>query len=474
MQFTDPIFLPFLIALFFVFAALRNRPRGQLVAFLVGSYLFYAWWDARFLLLIVFSTGLDFQLGKAIHASDDPRRRRHLVCLSLVGNLGLLGYFKYANFFIASSAQALDVLGFDIEPQKLAIVLPIGISFYTFQTLSYTLDIYRRQLEPTESLLEFMVYVAAFPQLVAGPIVRARDLLPQLRGNLFARSDSAGFFYFAYGLVKKVCLADPLGANVVDPLYGTPAKFGSLDAIFGLHAYSLQIFLDFSAYSDMAIGLGLLFGLTLPVNFRSPYASANPTEFWRRWHITLSTWLRDYLYVSLGGNRVARHRLYLNLMIVMVLGGLWHGASWTFVAWGALHGVYLIAHRIYSARNARLGSVPRYGVIGHVIRVFLLVECVTLTWVLFRSSDLTQVFKVFSALGRGGFQARLLSPEMLCVFSLAVGLHYFVEGRLADLAKRFRGLHYALQGGLLYIFAVLLYAFLREGTRNQAFIYFQF
>jgi D-alanyl-lipoteichoic acid acyltransferase DltB (MBOAT superfamily) len=409
MQFTDPIIFPFLIALLLVFAALRDRPRGQLVAFLAGSYLFYGWWDARFLSLIIFSTGLDFQLGKAIHACENPGRRRQLVCLSLVGNLGLLGYFKYANFFIASAAEALGALGFDVEPQRLAIVLPIGISFYTFQTLSYTLDIYRRQLEPSESLLEFMVYVAAFPQLVAGPIVRARDLLPQLRGNLFARSNSAGFFYFAYGLVKKVCLADPLGANVVDPLYETPAKFGSLDTLFALHAYSFQIFLDFSAYSDMAIGLGLIFGLTLPVNFRSPYASANPAEFWQRWHITLSTWLRDYLYISLGGNRVARHRLYLNLMIVMILGGLWHGASWTFVAWGALHGTYLVAHRIYSASNAKAGSAPRFGVLGRGLRVFLLVECITLTWVLFRSANLTQASKVFSALGRLGSDPKLLS-----------------------------------------------------------------
>ncbi len=324
------------------------RPVGRVIILFVASSLFYQAWASampgpyRYLLALLLGTiVLDYYLGLWIERASDPRWRKVLVIVSLCSNLGVLVFFKYADFF------ALDVLHLKVEP--LHLILPAGISFHTFQSLSYTIDVYRRQLRATRSVVTFATFVLFFPQLVAGPIVRAQTLLPQLEELpvLELEAASRGLFRIVVGLFKKIALADTLGLALVDRVFEAPERFSAIEVIAAVYAYALQIYLDFSAYSDIAIGSAQVLGFTLPENFQTPYRAANLQEFWRRWHISLSTWLRDYLYIPLGGDRGMPERTYLNLIATMLLGGLWHGANWTFVAWGALHGVGLAVTRIF-------------------------------------------------------------------------------------------------------------------------------
>jgi D-alanyl-lipoteichoic acid acyltransferase DltB (MBOAT superfamily) len=328
------------------------RPLGRVVVLFVASSLFYHAWAAampgpyRYLLALLLGTiVLDYYLGLWIERTEDPRGRKALVIVSLCSNLGILVFFKYTDFF------AQDVLGLGVEP--LHLILPAGISFHTFQSLSYTIDVYRKQLRATRSVVTFATFVLFFPQLVAGPIVRAQDLLPQLDDLPALELDkaTAGLFRIVVGLFKKIALADTLALALVDRVFEAPERFSALEVVVGVYAYALQIYLDFSAYSDIAIGSAQVLGFTLPENFRTPYRSANLQEFWRRWHISLSTWLRDYLYITLGGSKGAPWRTYVNLIATMVLGGLWHGASWAFIVWGALHGVGLAVTRYFQRRT---------------------------------------------------------------------------------------------------------------------------
>jgi alginate O-acetyltransferase complex protein AlgI len=328
------------------------RRFGRVVILFVASALFYQAWASampgpyRYLLGLLLGTiVLDYYLGVWIEQSEAPARRKALVIVSLCSNLGILFFFKYADFF------SQDVLHLPVR--RLHLILPAGISFHTFQSLSYTIDVYRRRLRATRSVISFATFVLFFPQLVAGPIVRAQDLLPQLAEPpaLELEAATAGVFRIVVGLFKKIALADTLALALVDRVFEAPEHFSALEVVAGVYGYALQIYLDFSAYSDIAIGSAQVLGFTLPENFRTPYRSANLQEFWRRWHISLSTWLRDYLYITLGGSQGASWRTYLNLSLTMLLGGLWHGASWTFVVWGALHGFGLAITR-YFQRNA--------------------------------------------------------------------------------------------------------------------------
>ena len=329
-----------------------HRRLGRIVILFVASALFYQAWASampgpyRYLLALLLGTiVLDYYLGVWIERSETPARRKLLLIVSLCSNLGVLVFFKYADFF------SQDVLHLPVS--RLHLILPAGISFHTFQSLSYTIDVYRRQLRATRSVISFATFVLFFPQLVAGPIVRAQDLLPQLAEPpaLEIEAATAGLFRIVVGLFKKIALADTLALVLVDRVFEAPEHFSSIEVIAGVYGYALQIYLDFSAYSDIAIGSAQVLGFSLPPNFRTPYRSADLQEFWRRWHISLSTWLRDYLYITLGGSRGARWRTYVNLIATMVLGGLWHGASWTFVVWGALHGFGLAITR-YFQRHA--------------------------------------------------------------------------------------------------------------------------
>jgi D-alanyl-lipoteichoic acid acyltransferase DltB (MBOAT superfamily) len=330
------------------------RPLGRVIVLFVASSLFYHAWAAampgpyRYLLgLLLFTIVLDYFLGIWIENTENPLARKALLILSVVSNLGILFFFKYADFVTH------DVLMLDVD--RLNLILPAGISFHTFQSLSYTIDVYRKKLPATRSVIRFATFVLFFPQLVAGPIVRAQDLLPQLDRLPPLDLDKAtrGLFLILVGLFKKIALADTLAIAIVDRVFETPDSFSSVEVLAGVYGYALQIYLDFSAYSDIAIGSALVLGLTLPENFRTPYRSANLQEFWRRWHMSLSTWLRDYLYIALGGNRGAQWRTYLNLILTMVLGGLWHGASWTFIVWGALHGFGLAVTRYFQRATDR-------------------------------------------------------------------------------------------------------------------------
>lgn len=382
------IFLPLVLVVYY-----HVRHRAQNTFLLLASYYFYGSWDYRFLALLIASTVVDYIVGLRIAGAREQGNAdlaRRWLLVSLITQLGILGFFKYFDFFIGSAESLLSGLGISASWPLLHIVLPVGISFYTFQSLSYTIDVYRGELEPVRRLDDFALYVAFFPQLVAGPIERATSLIPQVqRPRVVTRTNwDRGLYLILVGLVRKVVIADG-AALLVDRTFASPHQFGPLQLAAGLVAYSLQIYGDFAGYSNIARGSALLLGFDLMRNFRHPYFARNVSDFWRRWHISLSTWLRDYLYIPLGGNRKGRRRTYINLMITMVLGGLWHGASWNFVIWGTLHGVYLVIYQ--AARRLRPAFLKSRPPSNSAIGNFLAVACTfvlsTFTWLFFRSHD---------------------------------------------------------------------------------------
>jgi len=353
------VFLPVVLGLYWWI------PRGaRIPLLLVASYVFYGWWDARFLALIAISTLVDFMVARRLAVAESPRGRRRLLSISIVANLGFLGFFKYWGFFIDSAAELMSRLGLEAHPPVLRILLPAGISFYTFQALSYTIDVYRRRIEPEPSLLRFALFISFFPHLVAGPIMRASQLLAQFR-NLPDHPRQVrwkdGVALIGLGLFRKVVFADGV-APFVDRVFSNPSLFDRSTLFFAALGFAIQIYGDFAGYSDIARGTARLFGVELVENFRQPYLATSVTDFWRRWHMSLSTWLREYLYISLGGNRHGRLRTFRNLMLTMLLGGLWHGANWTFVLWGGLHGLYLSAERLLRVDHPG----PRWPVFGRV------------------------------------------------------------------------------------------------------------
>ncbi len=393
MVFNSLEFAVFFLAVFALYHALRHRAQNLLL--LVASYVFYGAWDWRFLGLIALSTVVDYAVGLQLAATDDVARRKRWLLVSLVTNLGILGAFKYFGFFADSLAGLAALGGLDLPRVTTEIVLPVGISFYTFQTLSYTIDIYRKRLQPTRGFLDFALFVAFFPQLVAGPIERASRLLPQVLSP--RKPTSAGFgsgcWLILRGLFKKVVLADNL-APLADRVFESGADVTGLETLLGVYAFAWQIYGDFSGYSDMARGLARLLGFELMLNFDLPYLATSPSDFWRRWHISLSTWLRDYLYIPLGGNRGGRAFVVRNLMLTMLLGGLWHGAAWTFVAWGLYQGLLLVAHRSAEPALTRLAPTGPIGArLWWGLRVVVTFHLACVGWLIFRAES-------FADLGR--------------------------------------------------------------------------
>ena len=440
---------------------------------LVASYLFYAAWSPPFVALIWFSTIVDWYAAKWMYLARGLKKRRLLLLLSLSANLGVLGFFKYGDFLLEGFVSWVGLLGIQYQPPGLDIILPVGISFYTFQTLSYTIDVYRGRLEPSDSFLDFALFVTFFPQLVAGPIVRAAEFLPQLKASKQATETQLGWglSLLTIGLFQKVVLADRILGPVADTVFGAADKADFIDAWIGTLAFSGQIFFDFSGYSLCAIGAGLSLGFALPDNFRFPYAAIGFSDFWRRWHISLSSWLRDYLYIPLGGNRKGKRRTQINLMLTMLLGGLWHGAAWRFVGWGGLHGVYLMGeralHRSWGGRA--LWKHP----VGQVALVLLTYGLVCLTWVFFRAADFPTAFTLLSAMTVGA--PNLLGVgvfEAIAVAVVTAGLlttHWFLrDSTLEDLWGK---VPWWMRSGLL---ASLLIAIALAGGDSRAFIYFQF
>jgi len=479
MLFYTPEFLVFSLVLLAILGVVhRSTPRK--IVLLVASYIFYMWWNPAFIVLIAFATGVNYLLGGAIERSHDDRRRKLLLGTSLISSLGLLAWFKYAGFLADSTLLLMRELGYEIHWTSISITLPVGISFYIFQALSYTIDVYRRNLPATTSPLDFALYIAFFPQLVAGPIVRAAVFLPQLRERVRLYCDQQTFFLILRGLAKKVMIADNV-AVLPDAVFSNPQDFPTLVIWLATVSFAVQIYCDFSGYSDMAIGIARVLGFRIPVNFDHPYFSRNPSEFWRRWHISLSSWLRDYLYVSLGGNRRGRFRTYRNLLLTMLLGGLWHGASWNFVLWGALHGFYLVMHRIYA--NWKRRKDPRYeeeaGWFSNVCRIVAMQYCVFAAWIAFRVTDpdlmwiALSKFLVFDfdfeladiGLGNLSFFSTIF---LLVVFAALHGLSRSVghiDRALGRVDLRWAGLVCFVAG----FCAVMLWP-----LTDQPFIYFQF
>lgn len=464
------VFLAVVLALYYALST-----RGQNVMLLGASYLFYGWWDYRFLTLLWISTLVDYFCAISIERSSG-RPRKLLLLISCVTNLGILGFFKYFNFFADSTVTALQWAGLEPSPVLLQIVLPMGISFYTFQTLSYTVDVYRGQLKAHRDFLSFALYVSYFPQLVAGPIERAGSLLPQLTNKrvVTARQVDSGSFLILLGLFKKVGVADAI-APLVDARFGSPEAFQGADLLLGVYLFAIQIYCDFSGYSDIARGSSRLLGIELMVNFRQPYFASSITDFWRRWHISLSSWLRDYLYIPLGGNRHGAVRTYRNLMITMLLGGLWHGASWAFIFWGGLHGIYLAVNRRFPLDKTKVGQLvgPH---LRFVVGLVLTFHLVCLAWVFFRASSFAVAWNYLAGIASletltdFGSAPWLSGRNLVLVFTLL--LIDFCQNYTDDECFVFR--LPAVVRGLSYGTLILITLVLGGVDTDVPFIYFQF
>ncbi len=444
--------------------------RGRLLVLVAASVVFYGAFSVPLLALVVLSAMVDFAAGLGIGASEDPRRRRLWLFASMATNLGLLGYFKYANFFLDSVAAAT---GRDLAALHLDVVLPAGISFYTFQTMSYTIDVYRRRIRPTTSFLRFFLFVSFFPQLIAGPIERAGHLLVQFDHAATRRFQLAnlvaGLQMIAWGMFKKVVIADHC-ATIVDRVFSAPAGHSGWSATVAAYAFTLQIYCDFSAYSEIARGSARIFGVDLMENFDQPYLSRNIGDFWRRWHISLSEWFRDYVYIPLGGNRGNRARALANLTITMLLSGLWHGAAWSFVIWGLYHGLLLLVHALARPRLARLAALPGLRRIMPPLAWLLTLHLVIAGWVLFRARSLADAGQMFAGIGRA-----LLQPITLAQ-SAFIALFFGFVG-LQGLTRRYRVLD-RINGDAslsLVFYAAVVAAILLLGKEGGGeFIYFQF
>lgn len=454
--------LEFLLFFLAVFAAYRIAPLAWKKPLLLGASLwFYAAWDWRFLGLILVSSGTDLVCGRIMHRDDREKVRKAWLLVSLVVNLGILGFFKYFNFFLDSFQGAFP----SIPVPALEIILPVGISFFTFQSLSYTIDIYRREIEPV-SALDFFLFVTFFPQLVAGPIVRAVEFLPQLRKlpGLDWNLVGEGALWFARGFLKKVFLANSLAA-FADPVFADPEAHSGLHCLLATYAFAFQIYWDFSGYTDMAKGTALWFGFRFPENFNIPYLSASPREFWRRWHMTLSTWLRDYLYKALGGDRMGRLFTLRNLFLTMALGGLWHGANWTFVIWGCYHGALLALQRVLpGARKDSAGRDP-----WRPLKIAATFHLVCVGWIWFRAESLSAANRFFArfAAGDWAWQPSLAFAAALLLLCYAwQALSDTVQSRRLD-GSWWQGFHSAATA----VGCALAIAY---STESAPFIYFQF
>ncbi|MFH6769243.1 MBOAT family O-acyltransferase [Gaetbulibacter aquiaggeris] len=469
MLFNSTDFFIFLATVFILYWLLSKKIKWQNILLLVSSYVFYGWWDYRFLALIATSTLVDYYVGLQLHKAEDKTLRKRWLLISLLFNIGLLGFFKYYNFFIESWIDSLALLGYTIENNwTLKIVLPVGISFYTFQTLSYSIDIYKRTLIPTKDFIGFASFVSFFPQLVAGPIERASNLLPQILSTrtYTHKALSSGLKLMIWGFFLKLVVADR-AAIYVNHVYNNIENHDGLSFIAATLFFSFQIYGDFAGYSLIAIGVAKMFGLNLMTNFNRPYFSASIGEFWNRWHISLSTWFKDYVYIPLGGNRLKKSRWLFNLFITFLISGLWHGANWTFVIWGALNGVYLII-------EALIFRPKRTGIIN-ILVTFILVN---FAWIFFRANNLENAVYIINKI--------FTSPGSLYIGSgddvtasiytiLAIGILVFIE-----LKKEFFNTLFSISNNKFEIvrltgYALVIFIILYLGVFEESqFIYFQF
>jgi alginate O-acetyltransferase complex protein AlgI len=441
---------------------------------LVASYLFYAAWNPPFILLLWASTIVDWLVARQIHLQVKDGRRKAWLVVSLVVNLGFLGFFKYGNFVLENWHTLMTAMGVHYRQPEWNILLPVGISFYTFHSLSYTLDIYWRRVEPIPRLFDFALFVAFFTQLVAGPILRTADLVPQFQRPRTATRDQLcwGLALMTLGLFEKVVFADGAFAPVANVVFGAKGPVGALDACLGTLAFSGQIFCDFAGYSTTAVGAALCLGFNIPNNFRSPYAAIGFSDFWRRWHISLSTWLRDYLYIPLGGNRHGEARTYTNLMTTMLLGGLWHGSNWTFVVWGGLHGAYLAAERWLKQAAVRWTLLSSLA--SKLLLALVTYTLVNVTWVFFRAKTLPAAMTMLGAMAGLHPHAAAVLPTVkiletvVCVVGLLSAQWYMRDRTLEDVVTQAPPLLVATA------WASMAFVIIITQGRGNAFIYFQF
>lgn len=468
--FNSAIFLGFFLVFYVIYILSRKTHTFRITYVVLFSLFFYYKSSGIYFGLLIFSSVVDYVLSRLIYEEAKQGYRKFYMILSLLINLGMLAYFKYTNFFI-DNYNTLFSGNMKFED----IVLPVGISFYTFQTLSYTIDVYRRELEPTKSFMDFLFFVSFFPQLVAGPIVRASDFIPQIYEKLkLTKEDfNRALFLIIGGLLKKAVISDYISSNFVDRVFDAPNSYTAFENLMASYGYAIQIYCDFSGYSDIAIGLALLMGFWLPDNFRTPYQSASITEFWRRWHISLSSWLRDYLYISLGGNRKGKIRTYFNLFMTMLLGGLWHGASWKFVVWGVLHGLALVVEKFFG----QFIKLPK-NVFVRTIQVILTFHFVVFCWLFFRAKDFETAFQIADNITKLTFnleqwQTIILGyKNVFLLIAIGVVWHFVPVKTLAGMQKTFSTLPLVAKAVLLGLIYWVVYATASADT--QPFIYFQF
>ncbi|HET9033356.1 MAG TPA: MBOAT family O-acyltransferase [Dokdonella sp.] len=467
MLFNSFHFVVFFVIVLALNQSLRRWPGAQKLMLLAASYYFYGQWNWLYLVLILFSTVTDYAIGLGL---VKVRRPRQLLIISLIVNLGVLFFFKYANWMIGNWNAIDSILGSGLTFSPLDLLLPVGISFYTFQSMSYTIDVYRGDSPPRRNFLDYSLFIAFFPQLVAGPIVRDGEFFHELdrdRSIDFAAVRQA-LVLIALGYVKKIVVADNL-ASIVDPVFDATVAQGFWDTLLAIYAFAFQIYCDFSGYTDIAIGCALLLGFRFPKNFNYPYVAESIQDFWRRWHMTLSRWLRDYLYISLGGNRKGPSRTRINLMLTMLLGGLWHGASWNFVIWGGLHGLYLAIERVIHKRWPGWNHDSRS---MRWLRVFITFHLVCFAWIFFRAHDLAAVGQILGDLGQSPFAG--FEPDRhlgLCILLGGLGWAQFL-GNDSGLKRRISDSEGPLFIGAMTAAMLMLIWF--TPTTTAPFIYFQF
>ena len=465
--------LNFLIFFLIVLAlawALVERDNWRKFVLTAASYVFYAFWDWRFTFLLLGNTVAIYLVGLSIGAAKSERGRKWAVGVGVACMLVVLGFFKYFEFFVSSMNDLLRSLGLEREIPVFEVILPVGISFFTFQGISYVADVYHRIIPPTRNFLDLALFKSFFPQLVAGPIVRAADFMPQLekKPDVTRLHISLGFTLIVWGLFKKSIVANYLAIDLVDKVFLDPQRYGAADVLLAVYGYAMQIYCDFSAYSDIAIGAAMLLGYVFPRNFDQPYRSATLGEFWRRWHISLSSWLRDYLYIPLGGNRFGPAKTYRNLMITMLLGGLWHGAAWKFVMWGFLHGLGLAVERLLGGAGRRSTSVwgPK------PIAIILVFHFVCFGWIFFRAKEFGAALDVIAGFANWSTEAELATPLTLLLIALGLAMHFTPRDLVHRVETLFWRMPATAMGIACGLFVALVEAFGLDGA--APFIYFQF
>ena len=472
MLFDTPVFFVFLVLVVSAYWLLKGRQQNALL--LVASYFFYGWWDWRFLLLMAGSTTVDYVVARMIAASDNAAKRRSLLTLSIVLNFGFLGFFKYFNFFTGSLASALEMLGIGHSTiHALQIILPPGISFYTFQEVAYIVDVYYKKLEPADSLLDYAVFISLFPHLIAGPIQRPSHLLPQVQKKRVFRASAFfdGCMLILSGLFRKCVIADQC-ALVANAAFEGRLGHSLMATVLGVYAFAWQIYGDFSGYSDIARGAAQLMGFHFMVNFRQPYLATSLQDFWRRWHISLSSWLRDYLYISLGGNRHGQLMTYRNLLTTMLLGGLWHGANWTFVVWGGIHGAWLGFERLIGLKPEveRDGSL-RSSVMVWACRAMIFVV-VGFTWIFFRAASLHEAVQLIADCARWEWRPSFVTASLfVAAFSL---LMLMMDLRLENAGEEYAFQHATEPRRIAAAVSTAAAIVVFSASKANAFIYFQF